>query len=60
MALADGQLLAGASPVGVSVSPNITIIFDALGRTDLAADQVINVGPFALTVRADSGYVQAP
>jgi len=36
------------------------MIFDALGRTNLAGDQNISVGPFALTVRADSGYVQAP
>jgi MSHA pilin protein MshC len=57
--LADGQLLSGSSPLGVSASPNVTMIFDALGRTNLAGDQNINVGPFALTVRADSGYVQA-
>jgi MSHA pilin protein MshC len=58
--LADGQLLSGTSPLGVSASPSITMIFDALGRTNLAGDQNISVGPFALTVRADSGYVQAP
>jgi len=58
--LADGQLLSGSSPLGVSASPNVTMIFDALGRTNLAGDQNISVGPFALTVRADSGYVQAP
>jgi hypothetical protein len=34
--------------------------FDPLGRTDLGADQNINVGPFALTVRAASGFIQAP
>ena len=58
--LADGQLLSGTSPMGVSASPAVTMVFDALGRTDLASDQNITVGPFALTVRAESGFVQAP
>jgi MSHA pilin protein MshC len=58
--LADGQLLSGTSPIGVSASPAVTLIFDALGRTNLASDQNITVGSFALTVRAESGYVQAP
>lgn len=60
VALADGRLLAGSMPLGVTVSPAVTLTFDALGRTDLGADQSIAVGPFALTVRADSGFVQAP
>jgi len=58
--LADGQVLAGSSPLGVAVSPAVTLTFDALGRTDLAADQAIAVGSFTMTVRADSGFVQAP
>ena len=58
--LADGQALAGSTPQGVAVSPSVTLTFDALGRTNLAADQGISVGPFALTVRAASGFVQAP
>ena len=58
--LADGQLLAGASPAGVVTAPAVTMTFDALGRTDLGADQAISVGSFALTVLADSGFVQAP
>lgn len=60
VALADGQVLAGSAPFGVTVSPAVTLTFDALGRTSLGADQSINVGPFALTVRADSGFIQAP
>jgi MSHA pilin protein MshC len=59
VALSDGQLLAGNSPLGVTASPNVTMTFDSLGR-NLGGDQTINVGPFALTVRAGSGYVQAP
>jgi MSHA pilin protein MshC len=58
--LADGQALAGTSPGGVITSPVVTLTFDALGRTDLGADQAISVGSLTLTVRADSGFVQAP
>jgi len=60
VALADGQVLAGNVPMGVTLAPAVTMTFDALGRTDLGADQSITVGPFALTVIADSGFVQAP
>jgi MSHA pilin protein MshC len=58
--LADGEVLGGSAPLGVTVSPAITLTFDALGRPDLGADQNIAVGPFALTVRAGSGFIQAP
>jgi MSHA pilin protein MshC len=58
--LSNGQLLSGTSPVGVSASPAVTLTFDSLGRVNLASDQSISVGSFALTVKADSGYVQAP
>jgi MSHA pilin protein MshC len=60
VALADGRVLAGSSPMGVSALPNVTMVFDALGRTNLAGNQSINVGPFALTVIAESGFVQTP
>jgi MSHA pilin protein MshC len=60
VALADGQLLAGNVPIGVTVAPAVTLTFDALGRSDLGADGSISVGPFVLTIRADSGFVQAP
>ena len=58
--LADGQLLSDTSPNGVTTTPAVTMTFDALGRTDLGSDQTISIGPFALTVQADSGFVQAP
>ena len=60
VALADGDVLAGSKPMGVTVSPAVTLTFDALGRTDLGSDQDVNVGPFAFTVRAASGFIQAP
>jgi MSHA pilin protein MshC len=58
--LADGSQLAGTVPAGVAVVPAVTIVFDALGRTNLAGDQAITVDTFALTVNAGSGYVAAP
>jgi MSHA pilin protein MshC len=58
--LADGQPLAGTAPAGVVVAPAVTIVFDALGATNLAADQTVTVGPYALVVAAGSGYVDTP
>jgi len=58
--LADGDVLARAAPAGVTVSPAVTLVFDALGATNLSADQVIAVGPHSLTLRAASGYVDVP
>ena len=62
----DGRFLSGAAPYGVTASP-VTFVFDSLGRTDRAADFSIGIGPpafvtptYSLTVRADSGFVQAP
>lgn len=60
VALADGESLSGGTPNGVSVTPNVTIVFDTLGGTDLGGDQAIAVGQFTLTVQAESGYVVAP
>ena len=59
VALADGQALAGSAPQGVTVAPAVTLTFDPLGGTDLGADRTIAVGPFTLTVSADSGFVLA-
>jgi MSHA pilin protein MshC len=58
--LADGEELRATAPAGTTVTPAVTFAFDALGRTSLGADQAISVGPFSLTVQADSGFVQAP
>lgn len=58
--LGDGQLLSGTSPLGVAASPAVTLTFDALGRTNLGTNQSISVGPFSMTVQAESGFVQVP
>jgi hypothetical protein len=60
VALADGQTLAGTAPSGVTAAPAVTLTFDALGRPNLVGDQAIAVGPFVMTVRAGSGFVQVP
>lgn len=58
--LADGQALTGTAPSGVTASPAVTLTFDALGRANLGGDQAIAVGSFVMTVRAGSGFVEAP
>jgi MSHA pilin protein MshC len=58
--LADGQSIAGPAPAGVSIAPNLTFVFDALGGTNLGANQSITVGSFVMTIQAESGYVEAP
>jgi|SRR3970282_1691783 MSHA pilin protein MshC len=58
--LADGELLAASTPTDVVVAPAVTIVFGPLGSTDLGADQTITVDTFALTVHAESGYVDTP
>lgn len=58
--LSDGQSVNGTAPSGVTIAPPITIVYDALGRTNLASDQTINVGPWSLLIEADSGLVVTP
>lgn len=58
--LPDGALLAGAAPAGVVAAPAVTVVFDTLGRTDLAADQTITIGTHSMTLAAASGYVDTP
>ena len=60
LTLADGTTVAGTAPAGVSAAPASTIVFDALGATNLGADRTISVGPYSLTVQAASGYVDSP
>lgn len=58
--LPDGQTMSGSVPPGVAAGPAVAIVFDALGRTDLAADQVLTVGARSFTVQAESGLVLTP
>lgn len=58
--LSTGQNMSGTAPAGVVTSPTITIVYDALGRTDLAANQALSVGPRTVLIQADSGLVTTP
>ena len=58
--LASGEPMTGVAPPGVAVAPAVAITYDALGRTNLAADQVIMVGTRPMVVQADSGLVLTP
>ena len=58
--LGDGSAVAGTAPQGVAAAPAVTLVFNALGATNLGSDQTIAVGTFALTVQAASGYVDSP
>ena len=60
VALADGSFLTATTPIGVSVTPDVTLVFDTLGVTSLGADATINVGAHSLTIQAASGYIDAP
>lgn len=58
--LASGQPMTGVVPAGVTVGPAVTFVYDALGSTDLGADQAIAVGTRSLVIQAESGLVVAP
>ena len=61
VALADGQLLSGSEPDGrLGVAGRHDGRSTRSAAPTSRADQNITVGPFALTVSADSGFVQAP
>ena len=58
--LANGQTASGVAPSGVTAAPAVIIIYDALGRTNLASDQTVNVASWSLLIEAESGLVVTP
>ena len=58
--LADGQTMNGVAPSGIAAAPPLVIIYDALGRTNLASDQTVNVGSWSMLIEAESGLVVTP
>lgn len=58
--LPDGRSLQGTAPAGTTTTPAVTIVFDALGATNLGADQTITIGGLSLIVHAASGYIDVP
>lgn len=55
--LSTGQAVSGTAPAGITAAPPVTVVFDALGRTNLAANQAITVGSWSLLIEAGSGLV---
>ena len=58
--LANGQTVSGTAPSDVTALPALSIVYDALGRTNLGADQTINVGSWSFSIEAESGLVVTP
>ncbi len=58
--LSSGEIMSGSAPAGIVTAPAIVIIYDALGRTNLASNQTLMIGTRSLAVQAESGLVQTP
>jgi MSHA pilin protein MshC len=58
--LPDGETLTATAPAGVIASPAMTVVFDALGATNLPANQTVTVGVHSFVLQAASGYVDVP
>jgi len=58
--LSTGQVMSGSAPAGVTTSPAVTLVYDALGRTNLVTNQALTVGARALVIQAESGLVTTP
>ena len=54
----SGHPVTSKSFSGVSISPEPSIIFGAMGRSDTST--TINVGANAISIIAETGYVDAP
>lgn len=58
--LSTGQVMSGSAPAGVTTSPAVTLVYDALGSTNLVTNQTLTVGARALVIQAESGLVSTP
>lgn len=58
--LADGEVMTGSPPAGVTVAPALDFIYRATGDTTLGGNQTVNVGSRVLFVNATSGLVTTP
>lgn len=58
--LSTGQPMSGTAPSGLTTSPAIMLVYDALGRTNLVANLSLSVGSRTIAVEADSGLVTTP
>jgi MSHA pilin protein MshC len=55
--LPTGEAVSGTAPAGITAAPPVTVVFDALGRTNLAANQAVTIGGWSLLIEAGSGLV---
>lgn len=55
--LSTGEPFTGTAPTGITAAPPVTVVFDALGSTNLGANQAITVGGWSLLIEAGSGLV---
>ncbi len=58
--LPTGDAVSGNAPDGVTATPASTIVYNALGQTNLSGPQSIAVGGRLLQVQAESGLVVTP
>ncbi len=58
--LPTGEVMSGTAPSGITTAPTTTIIYSALGRTNLGANQALVIGSRTVTIQAESGFVVAP
>ena len=58
--LSSGQTVNGVAPSGITAAPPVVFVYDAVGRTNLGADQVVNVGAWSMIIEAESGLVVTP
>lgn len=58
--LSTGEVMSGSAPAGIVTAPAITLVYDALGRTNFAANRTLLVGSRTLVIQADSGLVITP
>jgi MSHA pilin protein MshC len=58
--LSTGEVMNGTAPAGVTTAPAMALVYDALGRTNLATNQTLTVGARTLLIQADSGLVTTP
>lgn len=55
--LPTGEVMNGAARGAITVAPALTFIYGPLGGTNLAANQVLNLGSRVLLIQAESGLV---
>ena len=58
--LSTGDVMSGSAPAGVVTAPAVTVVYDALGRTNFVANQTLTIGSRSLVIQANSGLVTTP